>query len=159
MNKHQKLVFTCLLLVAVPLSVSAPAHASKTKTLEIENVAVLKFPASIKLASQGCQKVRVSYEVTGTLQEFDSVHVSLEDETGEIYGEQTLYHTPAVSELFEFRSYKQKSSASIKICKKTRYFDMGEWIEQLIGARKSQIVVRFWSSFSGEPTTSFMKFR
>ena len=106
-SKFQKLVLTSLLLISVPLSFSAPAHASKTKTLEIENVAVLKFPASIKLASQGCQKVRVSYEVTGTLEEFDTVYVSLEDETGEIYGEQTLYQTPAVSEFFEFRKYKK----------------------------------------------------
>ena len=147
------------MLIAVPLSFSAPAHASKTKTLEIENVAVLKFPASIKLASQGCQKVRVSYEVTGTLKEFDTVYVSLEDETGEIYGEQTLYQTPAVSEFFEFRTYKKKSSASIKICKKPRFFDMGGWVEQLIGARKDEVVVRFWSAYSGEPTSDFMKFR
>jgi hypothetical protein len=158
-SKFQKLVLTSLLLISVPLSFSAPAHASKTKTLEIENVAILKFPSSIKLAPQGCQSVPVSYEITGPLQEFDTLYVNLEDETGEIFGEQTLYQTPAVSEWMEFRSYKKKSSASIKICKKTRYFDMGEWVEQLIGARKGEVVVRFWSSFSGEPTLSFMKFR
>jgi hypothetical protein len=154
-----KLALAGLLLLTIPLSISLPAHASKTETLEIENVAKVKFPTSIKLAAQGCQRVRISYEVIGPLEEFDSVFVAFEDETGEIFGEQTLYQTPAVSDLFELRTYKKKSSTFIKICKKPRYFDMGGWVEQLVGTRKGEVVVRFWSAYSGEPITSFTRFR
>jgi hypothetical protein len=133
-----KRIFAAVLALVLTLSGAVVAQASATKTVEIEGVVKITYPASVKLKARGCQNVKISYEI-GAMNQYDWVYVGLLDDADEPYGDAIVYETPDFLDP-GVSIYKKKSSSLIKICRAPRAENIGGGdYEDYVGAKKGEV--------------------
>ncbi len=152
-----KRIFSAVLALVLTLSGAVVAQASATKTVEIEGVVKITYPASVKLKARGCQNVKISYEI-GAMNLYDWVYVGLLDDANEPYGDSIVYETPDFLDP-GVSIYKKKSSSLIKICREPRAENLGDgYYEDYVGAKKGQVQLEV-SDGDNNSAFAYIRFR